>query len=108
VPTIGDWHNLAVRSGTVVRAELEEAARHPAYRLWIDFGELGRLQSSAKITDLYDAEELLGTQVIAVTGFEPMHVAGFRSDVLVLGVITDDGVVLLRPDRAVPPGSEIA
>jgi tRNA-binding protein len=108
VPTIGDWHDLAVRSGTVVRAELNETARHPAFRLWIDFGELGQLQSSAKITDLYDAQELPGTQVIAVTGFEPMRVAGFRSDVLVLGVMTEHGVVLLRPDRAVPPGSEIA
>jgi tRNA-binding protein len=108
VPTISDWHELAVRVGTVVRAEANEGARLPAYRLWIDFGELGILQSSAKITDRYQGESLVGTQVAAVTGFEPIRVAGFRSDVLVLGALTPDGVVLLRPDTPVAPGSEIS
>jgi len=108
VPTISDWHGFVVRSGTIVRAEPNDGARDPSYRLWIDFGELGEKQSSAKITDLYSAESLPGTQVIAVTGFDPIRVGGFRSDVLVLGVLTDEGVVLLRPDRPVPPGSEIA
>jgi len=108
VPTISDWHDLAVRSGTIVRAEPNDGARDPSYRLWIDFGDLGEKQSSAKITDLYEAGDLPGTQVVAVTGFEPIRVGGFRSDVLVLGVVTDDGVVLLRPDRPVLPGSEIA
>jgi tRNA-binding protein len=108
VPTIDDWHALRVRTGTVVRAEPNIAARLPAYCLWIDFGELGVLQSSAKITDHYRLDDLVGTQVIAVTGFPPRHVAGFRSDVLILGVLTDSGVVLVRPDRTVPPGSTIA
>jgi tRNA-binding protein len=108
VPTIDDWHALRVRTGTVVRAEDNTAARHPAYKMWIDFGEAGVLQSSAKITDLYRSADLVGTTVVAVTGFEPRHVAGFRSDVLVLGVLTDQGVVLLRPDHPVPPGSQIA
>jgi tRNA-binding protein len=108
VPTISDWHGFAVRVGTVVRAEVNEAARHPAFRLWIDFGDLGILQSSAKITDRYEPTTLVATQIVAVTGFEPMRVAGFRSDVLVLGALTADGVVLLRPDVAVSPGSEIA
>ena len=91
-----------------MRAAPNETALHPAYRLWIDFGDLGELPSSARITDLYQAIDLVGTQVVAVTGFEPMLVGGFRSEVLVLGVLTGDGVVLLRPDRPVPPGSEIA
>ena len=108
MPTISDWHDLAVRSGTIVRAEPNEGARDPSYRLWIDFGELGEKQSSAKITDLYEADDLPGTQIVAVTGFAPIRVGGFRSDVLVLGVLTAEGVVLLRPDRQVPPGSEIA
>lgn len=108
MPTISDWHGLDVRSGTIVRAEPNEGAHQPAYRLWIDFGDLGELQSSAKIADLYAVGDLPGTQVIAVTGFDPIRVAGFRSDVLVLGVLTDAGVVLLRPDRPVAPGSEIA
>lgn len=97
-----------VRSGTIVRAEPNDGARDPSYRLWIDFGDLGEKQSSAKINDLYAVADLPGTQVIAVTGFDPIKVGGFRSDVLVLGVLTDAGVVLLRPDRPVAPGSEIA
>jgi tRNA-binding protein len=108
VPTITDWHGLAVRAGTVLRAEINDGARDSAYRLWIDFGDMGTLQSSARITDLYRPEELIGTQVVAVTGFEPIRVGGFRSDVLVLGALTEDGVVVLRPDRTVPPGCEIA
>jgi tRNA-binding protein len=109
VPTISDWYRFQVRVGTVVRAELNDGARDAAYRLWIDFGEEGTLQSSAKVTDLYpDPDDLVGTQVVAVTGFEPIRVGGFRSDVLVLGALTEDGVVLLRPDRPVLPGSEIA
>ncbi|HEX5631023.1 MAG TPA: tRNA-binding protein [Acidimicrobiia bacterium] len=108
VPTIDDWHALQVRTGTVLRAEDNTGARHPAYRMWIDFGELGTLQSSAKITDHYRTEDLIGSTIVAVTGFAPRHVNGFRSDVLVLGVLTDGGVVLLRPDRPVPPGSTVA
>lgn len=108
MPTISDWHDLRVRTGLVVRAEPNSAARHPALRLWIDFGELGVLQSSAKITDHYTAESVIGTQVVAVTGFDPLHVAGFRSDVLVLGALTPGGVVLVRPDQPVTPGSPVA
>lgn len=108
MPTIDDWKAFRVRTGTVVRAETNEGARDPALRLWIDFGELGVLQSSAKITERYTPEDLTGRTVIAVTGFEPLRVGGFRSDVLVLGAVTDDGVVLLVPDTPVPPGTIVA
>ncbi len=108
MPTFDDFEALALRAGTVLRAEPNDAARHPSFRLWIDFGELGELQSSAKITDRYAAPDLVGRQVVAVTGFPPMRVGGFRSDVLVLGAITDGGVVLLNIDGAVPPGSVVA
>jgi tRNA-binding protein len=107
-PTIDDLHGLQIRAGTVVRAEVHDSARDPAYRLWIDFGPLGEKQSSAQITDRYTPEGLVGRQVIAVAGFEPRRVGGFRSDVLVLGALVDGGVVLLAPDAEVPPGSEIA
>lgn len=108
MPTIDDWNSLAVRVGTVLRAEPNDGARDPAFKLWIDFGELGHLQSSAKITDHYEAADLVGRQVVAVTGFGSMRVGGFRSDVLVLGAVTDGGVVLLRPDLPVEPGTDIA
>lgn len=107
-PTFDDLAALRVRVGTVTRAELNQGARHPAFRLWIDFGEIGERQSSAKITDRYSIEDLVGRQVVAVTGFAPLRVGGFRSDVLVIGALTEDGVVLLRPDSPVPDGSEVA
>ncbi len=108
MPDLSDWQALDVRIGTVVRAERNAGARAPSYALWIDFGPLGRLQSSARITDRYRTEDLVGRQVVAVTGFEPMRVGGLRSDVLVLGALTDDGVVLLSVDTSVPPGATVA
>lgn len=108
VPTIDDWNSLDVRVGTVLRAEPNEGARAPAYKLWIDFGDLGELQSSAKVTDHYQPGDLVGRQVVAVTGFESLRVAGFRSDVLVLGAVTESGVILLGIDHDVPPGAGVA
>ena len=108
MPTIDDWTALGVRIGRIVRAQPNERAREPAFSLWIDFGDLGELQSSARITDRYRADELVGKAVVAVTGFEPMHVGGFRSDVLVIGALTSEGVVLIGPDRDVAPGTVVA
>jgi len=85
MPTIDDWNELRVRTGRILRAEPNAGARDPAYCLWIDFGDLGELQTSAKLTDRYTADDLVGTTVVAVTGFEPMRIGGFRSDVLVIG-----------------------
>ncbi len=107
-PTFEDFEALGLRVGTVLRAEWNDGARDPAYKLWIDVGEDEPVQSSAKITDLYELEELVGRQVVVVSGFEPIRVGGFRSDVLVLGALTDDGVVLMRLDEPVPPGATIA
>ena len=108
MPTIDDWTALGVRVGRIVRAQPNDGAREPAFTLWIDFGDLGELQSSARITDRYRADELVGKAVVAVTGFEPMHVGGFRSDVLVIGALTSKGVVLIGPDRDVAPGTVVA
>ena len=105
--TPSDWEELRVRVGTVTDAALNDGARDPAIALWIDFGD-DELQSSAKITDRYEPQDLIGRQVVAVTGFESMRVGGFRSDCLVLGALTPDGVVLLAPDTEVDAGSEVA
>ena len=107
-PTFEDFLELDLRVGTVVRCEPNTRARDNALCLWIDLGDTEPVQSSAKITDRYQPDALVGTQVIVVNGFEPMRVGGFRSDVLVLGVVTHDGVVLLRPDSTVEPGSSVA
>jgi len=107
--TYADFERIEMRAGRIVRAESFPEARKPAYRLWIDFGEpLGVKKSSAQITKLYETDTLVGTQVIAVTNFPPRQVANFNSEVLVLGVVLDDGeVALIRPDREVPPGKRV-
>jgi tRNA-binding protein len=100
-----DFLGVDIRTGTIVRVEDFPRARRPAYRLWIDFGRLGVKKSSAQITGLYGREELVGRQILAVVNFPPKQVADFISEVLVLGVVRDDGkVVLIGPDREVPPG----
>ena len=107
-PTIEDFNELDTRVGTITRAEPNTGARDPSYRVWIDFGALGTKQSSAKIVDRYATADLVGRQVVAVTGFDPVRVGGFRSDVLILGALDADGVVLIAPDFAVAPGTNVA
>ncbi len=106
--TYDDFAQLELRVGKVVRVEEFPKARKPAYKMWIDFGELGMKKSSAQITKLYQVEELIGRQVIAVTNFPPRQIADFMSEALVLGVVLEDGeVALITPDREVPLGSRI-
>lgn len=103
-----NFESLDIRAGTVVSADEFPEARKPAYKLRIDFGELGVKQSSAQITAVYSPEELVGRQVVAVVNFEPKRVAGFKSECLVLGIDNSDGeVVLLAPERSVPNGSRV-
>ncbi|AVQ98468.1 tRNA-binding protein [Oceanobacillus iheyensis] len=107
--TIDDFIKLDVRIGTVVKAETFTEARKPAIKLEVDFGELGIKQSSAQITRRYDPQELVGRQVTAVVNFPPMRVAGYKSEVLVLGGVPEDGdVVLLRPDETLPNGTKVS
>ncbi len=108
VASIDDLRSLDLRIGTVVRCEPNTGARDPAYALWIDLGDPEPVQSSAKITDRYDPSDLVGRQVVVVNGFDPIRIGGFRSDVLVLGALAADGVVLIAPDDPVAPGSEVA
>ena len=106
--TWGDFEKVDIRIGTVVRAEPFPEALKPAYKLWIDLGSLGERRSSARITDRYRPEELLGRQVVCVVNFPPTRIGPFMSAVLVLGAYTDGHtVVLLRPDQDVERGSRI-
>jgi tRNA-binding protein len=106
--TWGDFEKVDIRIGTVVRAEPFPEALKPAYKLWIDLGSLGERRSSARITDRYRPEELLGRQVVCVVNFPPKRIGPFMSEVLVLGAYADgQTVVLLRPDQDVERGSRI-
>ncbi|HET9603186.1 MAG TPA: tRNA-binding protein [Gemmatimonadales bacterium] len=99
---------LEMRVGRVMRCEVNEKARKPAYCLWIDFGPEGERQSSAQLTTLYQADELVGRLVIAAMNLGTRRVAGFESEVLVLGVPDAEGnVVLLEPERDVPVGGRV-
>ena len=106
--TYADFEKVDIRIGKIIKAEGFPRARKPAYKLWIDFGDLGVKQSSAQITKLYPKDDLTGRLIIAVTNFPRRQVADFTSEVLVLGVVLDnDEVVLIQPDRDVPPGKRI-
>ncbi|WP_077324695.1 chaperone CsaA [Virgibacillus siamensis] len=107
--TIDDFMKLDLRIGTVLTAEPFPEARKPAIKLEVDFGELGVRRSSAQITERYDPEQLVGRQVVGVVNFPPMRVAGYKSEVLVIGGVPEDGdVVLLGPDENVPNGTKIS
>lgn len=103
-----DFEKLDIRVGQIIQAEPFPAARKPAYKLHIDFGEMGLKKSSAQITQLYSCEELVGKLVLAVTNFPPRQIANFSSEVLVLGVVLEGGAVaLIQPDRTVPLGKRV-
>ena len=107
--TWGDFEKVDVRVGRVLQAEPFPEARKPSIKLRIDFGpEVGEKRTSAQLAAHYDPESLLDRQVMAVVNFPPKRIAGFESEVLVLGVPDEKGeVVLLSPDRDVPPGGRM-
>jgi tRNA-binding protein len=108
VNPIEAFETLDLRVGRVVRAEANERARKPSYKLWIDFGPLGEKTSSAQLRALYSAEELAGRLVVAAVNLGARNIAGFVSEVLVLGLPDERGqVVLLSAERDVPLGGRV-
>jgi tRNA-binding protein len=106
--TWDDFEKIDIRVGTITEVTDFPKAKKPAYQISIDFGELGIKRSSAQITTVYNKEELLGKQVVAVMNFPPKQIANFFSECLVLGVYTDKKeVVLLQPERKVINGWKI-
>jgi tRNA-binding protein len=102
------FETLDLRVGRIVRAEPNERARKPAYKLWIDFGPLGEKTSSAQLRARYSTEALLGRLVVAAVNLGTRNIAGFTSEVLVLGLPDEQGeVVLLAAERDVPLGGRV-
>lgn len=103
-----DFEKIDIRAGTVMEVKSFPKANKPAYKLTIDFGELGIKQSSAQITKFYSPESLIGQQVIAVVNFPPKQIADFFSECLVLGIYDENNdVVLIQPNRSVSNGLKI-
>ena len=105
----GDFEKVDIRVGRIVGATVFERARKPSFKVCVDLGpEIGFKWSSTGVRELYSAEELVGQLVLAVVNFEPRNIAGFMSEVLVLGVPDQQGrVVLVTPQRDVPLGGKL-
>ncbi len=106
--TFDDFMKLDIRVGTIIEAKVFEKAKKPAYQLKIDLGsEIGIKKSSAQIVDVYKCNDLIGKQVLAVVNFPPKQISDFMSEVLVLGIYSKQGVVLIKPDKEVKNGDKL-
>ncbi len=104
-----DFERVELRVGTIIAVDDFPEARKPAWKLTVDFGDLGTRRSSAQITALYTREALIGRQVLAVLNFPAKQIGPFRSEVLVTGFAREDGaIVLAQPERSVPNGARLA
>ena len=104
----GDFEKVCIVAGTVTKVEPFPEARKPAWKVWVDFGPYGEKKTSAQIAALYNAEDLLGRQIVGVINFPEKQIGPFRSQFLLTGFHTDDGVVITAIERPVPNGTQLA
>ena len=105
--TFSEFSKVEMRIGTILEAEVFEEAKKPAYKIKVDFGELGIKKTSSQITKLYSREDLIGKQIVAVVNFPAKQIANMMSECLVLGAIDGVEVILLSPDRKIKNGLQI-
>lgn len=103
-----DFEKVLLVAGTVTRVEAFPEARKPAWKVWADFGPYGEKKTSAQIAALYRPEDLLGRQIVGVINFPEKQIGPFRSQFLLTGFPTDEGVVITTIERAVPNGTRLA
>lgn len=103
----GDFTKVEMRVGTVISAEVFKEVRNPAYKIIVDFGELGTRKTSAQITKLYTPEEIIGKQVVAVVNFPAKQIANIQSECLIMGAVDGSEVTLLAVDKPVKNGLRI-
>ena len=103
-----EFEKVLLVAGTVTRVEPFPEARKPAWKVWADFGPYGEKKTSAQIAALYKAEDLVGRQIVGVINFPEKQIGPFRSQFLLTGFHTDDGVVITAVERPVPNGTRLA
>lgn len=103
-----DFAKVALVAGTVTRVEAFPEARRPAWKVWVDFGPWGEKKTSAQITALYQPEDLVGRQIVGVINFPEKQIGPFRSQFLLTGFETEDGVVITTLERPVPNGTRMS
>ena len=104
----GDFEKVLLVAGTITRAEAFPEARQPAYKIWADFGSYGERKTSAQVAAIYRAEELVGKQIVGVLNFPEKQIGPFRSQFLLTGFHTEQGVVITTTERSVPNGARLA
>ena len=103
-----DFEKVDLRSGTIIKVEDFPEARKPAYKIWVDLGELGIKKSSAQIVANYHKDELTGKQIVCVVNFEKKQIGSFISEVLITGFSDENNnVVLSTVDKKVPNGAKL-
>ena len=105
--TFEDFSKVDLRVGTITEVNDFPEARKPAYKLSIDFGDLGIKKTSAQITVLYSKDDLLGKQIVANVNFSEKQIANFMSQCLVVGAVDSEKVILLSSEEKVPNGTPV-
>lgn len=103
-----DFSKIDIRVGTIIDVKDFPEARNPSYKVIIDFGSLGKKQSSAQITTLYSKADLLNKQILAIVNFPEKQIANFMSQCLILGAVDGSDVILLNPEETVKNGSPVS
>jgi tRNA-binding protein len=103
-----DFEKVLIVAGTVTRVEPFPEARKPAWKVWADFGLYGERKTSAQIAALYSPESLIGRQIVGVINFPEKQIGPFRSQFLLTGFHTEQGVVITAIERPVPNGARLA